>query len=110
IEYIIIVCFFLLFISVGNTSPPAVPYMDQVISRKKIIIIDKCSKHIKTHTTGFIMIEVKISPKKNTQARLIATELKSKEFLNCTLSILNRIQFKKMRTYPLTRIYRFFVL
>ena len=84
--------------------------MDQVINRKKTIIIDKCSKHIKKHTTGFIMIEVKVLPKKKTQARLIATELKNKEFLNCILSILNRIQLKKMRKYPLTRIYRFFVL
>ena len=84
--------------------------MDQVIDRKKAIIIDKCSKHIKNPTKGFIMIEIKVLPKKTTEARLIATELKNKEFLNCILSILNRIQFKKMRSYPLSRIYRFFVL
>ena len=96
--------------SLKNQSPPAIPYMDQVINRKKSIIIEKCSKHTTENTKGFIMIEIKALPKKPAKARLIATELDNKEFLDCILSILNRIQFKKMTEYPVARIYRFFVL
>ena len=93
-----------------NKNPPAVPYMDQVIKRKKKVIIEKCLKHIKVNTKGFMMIEIKVSPKGITKARLVATELEAPKFVNCTLSVLNRIQFKKIKNSPVTRIYRFFVL
>ena len=89
-------------------SPPAVPYMDQVIKRKKRVIAKKCLKYIKEHTKGFIMIEIKVSTKGKAKARLIGTEINNKDFLNCTLSILNRIQFKKIK--KVSRIYRFFIL
>ena len=82
--------------------------MDQVIKRKKRVIAKKCLKYIKEHTKGFIMIEIKVSTKGKAKARLIGTEINNKDFLNCTLSILNRIQFKKIK--KVSRIYRFFIL
>ena len=112
IYFLTIVIFFLYQpILHGRTKkPPLIPYMDQVIKRKKSIINNKCLKHIKENEKGFLMIEIKISDKGKTKARLVATELENKEFLICTLSILNRTQFKKIKKGDVTRIYRFFVL
>ena len=81
--------------------------MDQVMKRKKTVIAKKCLKYIKSHETGFIMVEIKISGKGKAKARLIGTEINDKIFLNCMLSILNRIQFKKIK--KVSRIYRFFI-
>lgn len=90
-------------------KPPLIPYMDQVINRKKPIIFKKCLKHIEHHKTGFLMVEIKVSQNGKTKSRLIATEINNKEFLNCTLSVLNRVRFKKMKR-SVSRIYRFFIL
>ena len=83
--------------------------MDQVIKRKKRVISEKCLKHIKKNTKGFMMIEIKVSAKGKAQVRLVATELENKPFLNCALSILNRTRFKTAKKKSVTRIYRFFV-
>lgn len=84
--------------------------MDQVIKKKKTLMIKKCLNHIKDNSKGFMMIEIKIFPKGNVKSRLIATEIKSPEFIKCSLSILNRIKFKKISDLTMTRIYRFFIL
>lgn len=93
-----------------TNEPPLIPYMDQVIKRKKEIITKKCLKHIEKNTTGFLMIEITVFQKGNTKPRLVATELKNKDFLNCTLSVLSRIQLKEIKEESVSRIYRFFVL
>ena len=54
------------------------------------------------------MIEIKVTTKGKAKARLIGTEINNKDFLNCALSILNRIQFRKIK--KVSRIYRFFIL
>ena len=87
---------------------PLILYMDQVIKRKKIVIAKKCLKHLKHGIKGFMIIEIGVSQKGKTKARLVATEIKNTFFLNCTLSVLRRIQFKKFKK-PVTRIYRFFI-
>lgn len=92
-----------------DNLPPAVPYMDQVVKRKKAVIKEKCLKHIGLET-GFMMVELKVSREGKTSARLVATELKNQNFLTCVLSVLNRIQFKKFTETIITRIYRFFIL
>lgn len=94
--------------STSKTSLPIVPYMDQVIKRKKKLIAKKCLKYVKEHKKGFIMIEIKVSTKGKAKARIVGTEINNKDFLNCTLSILNRIQFKKIK--KVSRIYRFFIV
>lgn len=110
-KYLLVISLFLLYSpSLQSKTLPLIPYMDQVIKRKKTIITEKCLKYIEEDKKGFLMIEIKISYKGNTKARLVATELDNKKFLNCTLSILNRIQFKKIKKSTVTRIYRFFVL
>ena len=95
---------------IKNDDPPLISYMDQVIKRKQKIIAKKCLKHIEDDKTGFLMVEIKVSRKGKTKSRLVATELNNKDFLNCTLSVLNRIKFKKIKENTVTRIYRFFVL
>jgi hypothetical protein len=82
--------------------------MDQVINRKKPIIAKKCLEHIEHDKTGFFMVEIKVFQNGKTKLRLIATEINNKEFLNCTLSVLNRVRFKKIKT-SVSRIYRFFI-
>jgi len=81
--------------------------MDQVIERKKTTIIEKCVKRLPKNVKGFIMIEINISHNGKSNNRIVATNIDNKKFLNCALSILNRIQFKKIG--PVTRIYRFFI-
>ncbi len=83
--------------------------MDQVVKRKKTVIVEKCLKHIEWET-GFMMVELKVSKEGKTSARLVATELENEKFLTCVLSVLNRIQFKKFAKTIITRIYRFFIL
>ena len=112
-------CFFLIssFLTISPAVSPAiskqnqliVPYMDQVVKRKKNIIAKKCLKYT-SQETGFMMVELKVSQKGKTTARLVATELKNKTFLTCVLSVLNRTQFKKWGETSVTRIYRFFIL
>ena len=87
---------------------PSVPYMDQVINRRKKIITQKCEKPL--HVKGFIMVELKVLPKGETKVRLISTDLKHEAFLSCALNLLNRTRFKAFSPTPLSRIYRFFVL
>ena len=98
-----IVCF-----STQKSGPPLIPYMDQVIKRKKSTIAKKCLKHLKQPTKGFMIIEIEVSQKGKTKARLIATEVENTLFLNCALSVLRRIQFKRLKE-PVARIYRFFI-
>ena len=106
--YSLLLSCFLCF-AVTEKKLPAVPYIDQVIKRKTKMIKQKCLKKNQKKTSGFIMVEMKITEKGKTKIRLMATELKNQEFLNCTLSILKRIRFKKLEESPLTRIYRFFI-
>ena len=82
--------------------------MDQVINRKKFVIAKKCLNHLKQSTKGFMIIEITVSQKGQTDARLIATEIENTLFLNCALSVLGRIQFKRLKE-PAARIYRFFI-
>ena len=82
--------------------------MDQVIDRKKQLIGKKCSKLKKVK--GFMMVEMQVSSKGETTARLLATDIKDKLFLNCAVSLLNRTKFKAFSRHSVSRIYRFFIL
>ena len=108
IFFLFIFLFSTLCFAAQTKKPPLIPYMDQVIKRKKTVIAKKCLKHLKHGTKGFMIIEIGVSRKGKTNTRLIATEIKNTFFLNCTLSVLRRIQFKKFKE-PVTRIYRFFI-
>ena len=95
----------------SQASIPPARYMDQTIKRKSQTISNKCLKLRKQSTKGFMMIEVKVLQNGNTKARLLAKEWENDpQFLQCVLSILNRIQFKKIAKTPLTRIYRWFII
>ncbi len=87
----------------------SISYMDQVVRRKKNLIERRCKKH-RLGEKGFMMIELKVSHKGGAKARMVSTDLKDKIFIQCSLSVLNRIQFKKFDQGFVTRIYRFFIL
>ena len=88
---------------------PSVSYLDQVVKRKKNLILKKCPKPT-SQTQGFMMIELKVFNSGKTKARMTATDLTNKNFLKCALSVLNRTRFKKFKNASVTRIYPFFVL
>ena len=104
----ILVCLNILILTLGWGAFPAINYMDQVINRKKQILIKKCEKP--KNTKGFMMIEVKVSPTGETTADLLSTDIKSQPFLSCALAVLNRTRFKPFSKYAVSRIYRFFIL
>ena len=88
---------------------PSVSYMDQVVKKKKAVIMQKCSKP--KEVKGFMMIELKVWPTGHAIPRLLATDLKQKAFLSCALSILGRVKFKAFsHTVTVSRIYLVFIL
>ena len=83
--------------------------MDQVIKRRSKVITKKCLNIPSNKVEGFMIIEVKVSSKGKSTARLMSSEVKNKDVLNCVLSLLSRIQFKNWGDSPASRIYRFFL-
>lgn len=85
-------------------------YMDQVIHRKKKIIINKCLGNHLLEKAVDVLIELNVSYQGKSKSRVVHSDLKEKNILKCIVSVLNRIQFKPLkRDIQVTRIYHFVV-
>lgn len=85
------------------TLPDA--YLDQVMQRKKPLILE-CANKFEIQAKD-LFIEISIQPSGKTKARLINSEQKNEDVMRCSLSILNRIQFKKFSGSLIVKNYYF---
>ena len=92
-----------------SATPPLTAYMDQVIHRKKKLIVKKCLKSNAKYSSGFMIVEMAVGDSGKARARVLSTDIQNKGILNCSLSVLNKIKLKNT-TQAFTRIYRFFLL